>query len=91
MKNINFKFSYNWVVTSTIDPNTQKQVHIPHDTTVKIFSGNDVVASATVKLYHKDQFVKEVGRKRAIKKAIDSLGIDKEQRKEIWDAYLNRK
>lgn len=36
-----------------------------------------------------DSFVKEIGRKISLKRAIQSLS--KDQRKQIWDVYLQRK
>lgn len=39
----------------------------------------------------RDQFVKEKGRKVALTNALKSSGFNKNQRKCIWDAYLNRK
>lgn len=38
-----------------------------------------------------DRFDKEVGRKVAIKMALDNTGLDREDRKRIWEAYFGRR
>lgn len=49
------------------------------------------LASVTIRRHYKDQFEYEKARKNSMKRALQVVGIPKEQRAAIWDAYFARK
>lgn len=59
-------------------------------TTVIIKRDKEVVAEESVTKYHKDSPNKEATQKLAITKVLKN-NFDKQERKQIWDCYLNRK
>ncbi len=44
---------------------------------------------AIVRCYVKDQFVKAEGRKKAFKKALEEMGLDKYARTFVWQVFKN--
>jgi uncharacterized membrane protein len=52
--------------------------------------GETIVGSASVTRYHTDTHNKETARKFAIKKLLNNMKYDYNQRSVVWNAYLNR-
>ncbi len=53
--------------------------------------GFNLFATGTTKLSPKDKFVKEVGRKTSLERALKQVFPEKADREVFWKAYLNRK
>jgi hypothetical protein len=54
--------------------------------------GSDDISTQAVKRYYKDPQDKEEARKQSLHRVLKELfPTDKESRKEVWDAYINRK
>jgi hypothetical protein len=68
--------------------NNGQQEELPRGTTCEIRDKNDfVIARSTVVLYYKDTFSRIKGRKEALKKALAEAGIQKGDRRCIWEMY----
>ena len=52
--------------------------------------GETIIGSTSVKKYHTDTNNKETARKFAIKKLLNNMNYNREQRAIVWNAYLNR-
>lgn len=46
-----------------------------------------VLAASLVKLYYKDRYDREKGRRYALRRAMQNLGLSKEERTHVWERY----
>ena len=58
----------------------------------ELMGDNEVLllSSVSIRKHSKDQWVKEVARKRSMKRALEAANLTKEERKTIWESYFNR-
>lgn len=91
-------FSYPILITHVKDRNG-KQRQIPvRGTSCKLFAVEEhdghlkvtTLAQGVASCHHKDNFCRETGRKVAIAKALKNAAFTYDQRKLIWEAWLNR-
>lgn len=52
---------------------------------------NKPIGSVTIGLYYKDRFEYEKARKTSLKRLLETTGLDRSARAEIWKAYFDRK
>jgi hypothetical protein len=81
MEMIKIEFQYERGFWMSSDPH-------PYSTTCVVTLDGDRVLMGTATCHEEDQFCKRIGRRIALKRAIESL--PKNERKKIWEIYLNR-
>jgi len=85
------KIIYTRKETNFIDPKTLKKVMQPYAISIALSKDNTEIARGVAICHDKDQFNKEVGRKKALRRAISEISLSKDERKAIWDDYNNRR
>jgi len=89
----NIKFTRDYVHKKVSNKKTGESelVKVPVNTCAVIFDekGN-ALSSGVCSCYFKDHFTKEKGRVIALKRAMELLSLQKEERTKIWNAYHSR-